>query len=82
MTDSKKLVEFDGDGNEVVGSLKIVKVMHDDGADRPYHLEIDAEEHVLDELVRFGSESTGYIDFFSTGIRAGILERIARGREN
>ena len=80
MTDSNKLVEFDGDGNEVVGTVRVLKIMHDDSADRPYHLEIDAEDHVLDELVKFGSESTGFIDFFATGIRAGILERLARSR--
>ena len=72
---------FDGDGHEIIGLVRVLKIMHDDDADRPFHLEIDADDAVLDQLVKFGSESTSYVDFLSSGIRSGIIERIARERE-
>ena len=69
---------FNGDGHEIIGSLDVVKIMHDDGASRPYHLEIVGDEDVTGELVKFGSEVFGNIDLLSAGIRGALIEALAR----
>ena len=80
MTDKEnsESARFDGDGNEIIGSLDVIKIMHDDGADRPYHLEIQADDGVTGELVKFGSEVFGNLDLLSVGIRGALIEALAR----
>jgi hypothetical protein len=81
MTDNEVEVEvakFDGDGNEILGSLEVVKVVHDEGATRPYHLELNVPEHLTGELVKYGSEIFGNIDLLSAGIRGALIEALAR----
>ena len=46
MTDDVK--EFDGNGHEVLGQIRVLKVAHDEGADRPYHLELDLDDGLTD----------------------------------
>lgn len=76
MTDDIK--EFDGDGHEVLGQIRVLKIAHDDGADRPYHLELDLDEGLTDALVHYGSEVFGNIDLLSAGIRGALIEGLAR----
>jgi hypothetical protein len=81
MTDSENKIEtakFDGDGNEILGTLEVVKIKHEDGAVRPYHLEIGIPEHLTGELVKYGSEIFGNIDLLSVGIRGALIEALAR----
>ena len=74
-------VVFDNDGNEVIGTIGVLKVMHDEGAARPYHLELEIPDDLLDELVMFGSEVFGQLDLLHAGIRGALLERIAKENE-
>lgn len=77
MSDNK-IVEFDGDGHEIIGSIAVKKIMHDDGAEREFHLELDISDDVADELVKFGSEVFGHLDLLTVGIRGAFLEALAR----
>ena len=75
---NSETARFDGDGNEIIGSLDVVKIKHADGSARPYHLEIHADDGVTGELVKFGSEVFGNIDLLSVGIRGALIEALAR----
>ncbi len=77
MSDSK-INKFDGEGNEIIGTLDVVKIEHPEGSPRPYHLEILADEKISGELVKYGSEVLGHLDLFTVGIRGAILEALAR----
>jgi len=70
--------EFDGNGHEVLGQIRVLKVAHDEGADRPYHLELDLDDGLTDALVHYGSEVFGNIDLLSAGIRGALIEGLAR----
>jgi hypothetical protein len=76
MTDEIK--EFDGNGHEVLGQIRVLKIAHDEGADRPYHLELDLDAGLTDALVHYGSEVFGNIDLLSAGIRGALIEGLAR----
>ena len=81
MTDKENSVShssFDGNGNEIIGSLDVVRLMHDEGADRPYHLEIHAGNELTGELVKYGSEVFSNIDLLAAGIRGALIESLAR----
>ena len=77
MTDEIK--EFDGNGHEVLGQIRVLKIAHDEGAERPYHLELDLDPGLTDALVHYGSEVFGNIDLLSAGIRGALIEGLARG---
>jgi hypothetical protein len=76
MTDEIK--EFDGNGHEVLGQIRVLKIAHDEGAERPYHLELDLDPGLTDALVHYGSEVFGNIDLLSAGIRGALIEGLAR----
>lgn len=78
MKDSEAISKFDGEGNEIIGTLEVVKITHGEGSPRPYHLEINASEELTGELVKFGSEVFGNVDLLSVGIRGAIIEALAR----
>ena len=45
---------------------------------RPYHLELEIDDRLADQLIKYGSEVFSEVDLLSSGIRAGLIERIAR----
>lgn len=76
-----KAMSVDENGNEIIGRIDVIKVEHDSGADRPYHLELDMPDKLMDEIVRWGSEVFGHLDLLQAGVRGALLERLARERE-
>ena len=77
MTDSETK-SFDGNGHEIIGEIRVIKIMHDEGADRPFHLELDIDEGITPEVVKFGSEVLGHLDLLSIGLRGALIEGLAR----
>ncbi len=70
----------DGDGNEIVGTIRVVKIVNpnaDDGG-RPFHLEFDMPDELWNQIVFYGSEVMNSVDLLNAGIRGAILETIAR----
>lgn len=70
----------DGDGNEIVGTIRVVKIVNpnaDDGG-RPFHLEFDMPDELWNQIVFYGSEIMNSVDLLNAGIRGAILETIAR----
>jgi len=79
MTDSINKVKIDGrTGFEIVGSIDVIRVDHPDGDAREFHLELDIEDALADQLIKYGSEVFNEVDLLSSGIRAGLIERYAR----
>lgn len=76
-----KTKSFDGEGNEIIGEIRVIKVMHDEGADRPFHLEIDIDDGITGDIVKYGSEIFGHLDLLSIGLRGALIERLARSQE-
>ena len=76
-----KVAVVNDEGHEIIGSIDVVKVEHDEGADRPYHLELNIDDPLLDEIVKWGSEVFGQLDLLQAGLRGALLERLARERE-
>ena len=65
-------------GHEIVGSIDVIRIEHEDGAPRPYHLELEIDDDLAGQLIKYGSEVFSEVDLLSSGIRAGLIERIAR----
>jgi hypothetical protein len=79
MTDNNsEVVKYNGDGHEIIGEIRVLKIMHDEGADRPYHLELDVDEGITGEICKFGSECLGHLDLLSVGLRGALIEALAR----
>ena len=75
-----KIVEFDGDGHEIIGSIAVKKIMQEEGSEREFHRELDIADDVADQLVKYGSEVFGHLDLLTVGIRGAFLEALARER--
>ena len=79
MTDSINKVKIDGRNRfEIVGSIDVIRVIYPDGDDREFHLELDIDDALADQLIKYGSEGFNEVDLLSSGIRAGLTERYAR----
>ena len=79
MTDSINKVKIDGrTGHEIIGSIDVIRVEHPDGDAREFHLELDIDDALADQLIKYGSEVFNEVDLLSSGIRAGLIERYAR----
>lgn len=65
-------------GHEIVGTIAVIRVDHEDSAPRPYHLELEIDDSLADQIIKYGSEVFSEVDLLSSGIRAGLIERIAR----
>ena len=76
MTDD--VVKYNGQGHEVIGEIRVLKITHDEGADRPFHLELDVDEGITGEIVKYGSECLGHLDLLSCGLRGALIEGLAR----
>jgi hypothetical protein len=76
-----KVQVYNNEGHEIIGTIDVVKIEHGEGADRPYHLELNIEDPLLDEIVKFGSEVFGQLDLLQAGLRGALLERLAREKE-
>mgnify|MGYP005687483185 CR=1 FL=1 len=76
MTDD--VVKYNGQGHEVIGEIRVLKITHDEGADRPFHLELDVDEGITGEIVKYGSECLGHLDLLSVGLRGALIEGLAR----
>lgn len=68
----------DKDKYELLGQLRVIKVKHEDDSVRPYHLEINGDTELLAEIVKYGSEVLGHLDLLSSGLRAALIEALAR----
>jgi hypothetical protein len=71
----------DGDGNEIIGMIRVVKVKEpnaEEGAPRSFHLELDMDDELWNQMVFYGSEIFNNVDLLHAGIRGAILERLAR----
>lgn len=73
-----KVTIVNDEGHPIVGSIDVVKVEHKDGDARPYHLELEIADDLLDEIVKYGSEVFGQLDLLQAGLRGALLERLAR----
>lgn len=82
MTDSVKKMDkapnYNEDGHEIIGEIRVLKIVHDEGADREFHLELDVDEGIMGEIVKYGSECLGHLDLLSVGLRGALIERLAR----
>jgi hypothetical protein len=82
MTDSKnsdsEVVKYNGEGHEIIGEIRVLKIVHDEGADRPFHLELDVDDGVTGEICKYGSECLGHLDLLSVGLRSALIEGLAR----
>lgn len=76
-----KLAKFE-DGNEIVGSIDVVKVKDDSKSSSEYKLELRMDEDLTREILKYGADSTNQVDLLQTGIRNGLINRIAGLREN
>ena len=77
-SDSDVIHMTDGDGNEIVGTIRVVKVVNpnaDDGG-RPFHLQFDMPDELWNQIVYYGSEILNSVDLLNAGIRGAILETI------
>ena len=71
-----KVAKFE-DGNEIVGSIEVVKVHDDSKSDSDYKLELRMDEDLTREILKYGADSTNQVDLLQTGIRNGLINRIA-----
>lgn len=76
-----KLAKFE-DGNEIVGSIEVVKLKDDSKSSSEYKLELRMDEDLTREILKYGADSTNQVDLLQTGIRNGLINRIAGLREN
>ena len=82
MTDSINKVKIDGrTGFEIVGSIDVIRVDHPDGDAREFHLELDIDDALADQLIKYGSEVFNEVDLLSSGIRAGLIECLRYARK-
>lgn len=75
-----KLAKFE-DGSEIVGSIDVVKVKDDSESNSDYKLELRMDEDLTREVLKYGADSTNQVDLLQTGIRNGLINRIAGLRE-
>lgn len=82
MTDNEKKMDkapdYNADGHEIIGEIRVLKIVHDEGADRPFHLELDVDEGITGEICKYGSECMGHLDLLSVGLRGALIEGLAR----
>jgi hypothetical protein len=79
MTDNINKVVIDGrTGHEIIGNIAVIRVDHEIGDPREFHLELEIDDHLAEQLVKYGSEVFNEVDLLSSGIRAGLIERYAR----
>ncbi len=64
--------------SEVIGEIRVIKVTNPEGSDRPFHLELDMDEGLTVEVVKYGSECLGHLDLLSVGLRSALIEALAR----
>jgi hypothetical protein len=81
-TDTSSSVKIDGrTGFEIVGTIDVVRVEHEEGAARPYHLELEFDDEIAQAILKYGSDTTTELDLINTGLRSSIIERIRRLQE-
>lgn len=81
MTDNISNITIDGrTGHEIVGNIAVIRVDHEPGDPREFHLELEIDDALAEQLVKYGSEVFNEVDLLSAGIRAGLIERYARNK--
>ena len=81
MTDNISKITIDGrTGHEIIGNIAVIRVDHEIGDPREFHLELEIDDHLADQLIKYGSEVFNEVDLLSSGIRAGLIERYARNK--
>tara|TARA_R100000231_G_scaffold112770_1_gene83621 strand:- start:300 stop:548 length:249 start_codon:yes stop_codon:yes gene_type:complete len=78
MSKEIQVMKYDGDGHEIIGMIAVKKIMHDEGSEREFHLELDIPDVIAGELVKYGSEVMGHLDLMTVGIRGAFVEALAR----
>ncbi len=64
--------------SEVIGEIRVIKVTNPEGSDRPFHCELDMDEGLTVEVVKYGSEVLGHLDLLSCGLRGALIEGLAK----
>ena len=78
--DNKETKEYSGEGYEVIGNIKVMRVPQPENSSRSFTLLLDLEDGVASELVKYGSEIFGNLDLLSAGIRGALIEGLARDK--
>jgi len=68
------------DGFEVIGNIKVLKVPTP-GEGQEYKLELSIDEDLTRDILKYGADITNQVDLLQTGIRNGLINRVARLRE-
>lgn len=71
--------EFE-DGFEVIGKISVLKIPTP-GEGNEYKLELSIDDDLTREILAYGADITNQVDLLQTGIRNGLINRIARLRE-
>lgn len=85
MSNDETIHMTDGDGNEIMGMIRVVKVVNpnaDEEGGRPFHLEFDMPDELWNQIVYYGSEILNSVDLLNAGIRGAILETIDARQKN
>lgn len=69
---------YDGEGNEVVGQIQVIKILNEGNEKKPYHLELNMSDEVAGQILQFGSSVVSHVDILQVGIRGAVIERLAR----
>jgi len=72
-------VEYE-DGFEVLGKIKVLKIPTP-GEGSEYKIELSIDEDLTRDILKYGAEITNQVDLLQTGIRSGLINRIARLKE-
>lgn len=71
--------EFE-DGFEVIGKIKVLKIPTP-GEGNEYKLELVIDDDLTRDILQYGADITNQVDLLQTGIRNGLINRVARLRE-
>ena len=68
------------EGFEVVGKIKVLKIPTP-GEGNEYKLELVIDDDLTRDILQYGADITNQVDLLQTGIRNGLINRVARLRE-
>ena len=68
------------DGFEIVGKINVIRIPTP-GEPREYKIELGMDEELTKIILQYGADNTIQVDLLQTGIRNGLINRVARMRE-
>lgn len=68
------------DGFEIVGKINVIRIPTP-GEPREYKIELGMDEELTKIILQYGADNTNQVDLLQTGIRNGLINRVARMRE-